>query len=92
MPALMNPSELLIRFRQLMPFQQTAIVGLIYILIYTLYGYFLLGLKPIDAASESIYPAIMFMVVYYFVSVIIMRKAAQAEKQSKGPRKGLRGK
>jgi hypothetical protein len=88
----MNPFEMLVRFRRLMPFQQAAIVGLIFLLIYTSYGYFLLGLKPLEAASESIYSSIMFMVVYYFTSVIIMRKAAQAEKQAKGPKKGLRGK
>jgi hypothetical protein len=52
----------------------------------------LLGLKPLEAASESIYSSIMFMVVYYFTSVVILRKAAQAEKQAKGPKKGLRGK
>jgi hypothetical protein len=40
----------------------------------------------------SIYSAIMFMVVYYFTSVIIMKKSMQAEKQSIGPKKGLRNK
>jgi hypothetical protein len=92
MPTLMSPSEMLVRFRQLMPFQQAVIVGLIFLLIYTIYGYFLLGLKPLEAASESMYSSIMFMVVYYFTSVVILRKGAQAEKQAKGPRKGLRGK
>jgi cellulose synthase/poly-beta-1,6-N-acetylglucosamine synthase-like glycosyltransferase len=88
----MNPSEMLIRFRQLLPFQQAAIAGLIFFLIYILYSYFVLGQKPPEAARESVYSAIIFIVVYYFSSVIIMRKAIQAEKQAKGPRKGLRGK
>jgi hypothetical protein len=92
MPPLMNLNEMLIRFRQLLPFQQAVVVGLIFLLIYTLYGYFFLGQEPIEAAKESIYSVIMFVIVYYFTSVIIMRKAVQAEKQAKGPKKGLRGK
>lgn len=88
----MNLNETLIRFRQLLPFQQAVIVGLIFLLIYTLYGYFLLGLQPLEAAKESMFSVIMFMIVYYFTSVIIMRKTVLAEKQAKGPKKGLRGK
>jgi amino acid permease len=74
------------------PMQQAAIVGLIFILIYTPYSYFLLHLGPVESVSMSIYSAIMFMVVYYFTSVIIMKKSMQAEKQSQGPKKGLRNK
>jgi hypothetical protein len=49
-------------------------------------------MRPIAAASESVYSALIFMVVYYFTSTIIMKKSLQAGAQSKGPRKGLRNK
>jgi amino acid permease len=88
----LNYRDLHIRFRQLKPMQQAAIVGLIFLLIYTPYTYFLLHLSPVESVSMSLYSAIMFMVVYYFTSVIIMKKSMQAEKQSMGPKKGLRNK
>jgi hypothetical protein len=72
--------------------QQAAVVGLIFILIYVPYSYFLLHLTLVESLSMSFYSAIMFMVVYYFTSVIIMKKNAEAEKQSHGPKKGLRNK
>jgi hypothetical protein len=89
---LMNPSDLLIRFRQMLPFQQTVVAGLILFVIYELYASLVAGLKPLEAARESMYNAIIFMVVYYFATIVIMRKNMQAGTQVKGPKKGLRGK
>jgi hypothetical protein len=74
------------------PFQQAVIVGAIFFVIYWLYDYLYLGMRPIAAATESIYSALIFLVVYYFTSTIIMKKGMQAGAQSKGPRKGLRNK
>ncbi len=88
----LNFNVLLIKFRKMVPFQQAVIVGVIFFIIYWLYDILFLGLMPIAAASESIYSAIIFMVVYYFASAIIMRKSIQAGAQAKGPRKGLRNK
>jgi hypothetical protein len=76
----------------MVPFQQAVIVGAIFFVIYWLYGYLFLGMGPLAAASESIYSALIFMVVYYFTSTIIMKKNLQAGAQAKGPRKGLRNK
>lgn len=89
---LMNPSDLLIRFRQMLPFQQTVVAGLLLFVIYELYASFVAGLKPLEAARESMYNTIIFMVVYYFATIVIMRKNMQAGTQVKGPKKGLRGK
>ena len=85
-------ADLLLRFRQLKPMQQAAIVGLIFFVIYIPYSYFLLRLNPGESISMSVYSSIIFMVVYYFTSVIINRKSMQAASQSKGPKKGLRNK
>ncbi len=85
-------ADLLLRFRQLRPMQQAAVVGLIFFVIYAPYSYFLLRLSPIESISMSAYSSIIFMVVYYFTSVIINRKGMQAASQSKGPKKGLRNK
>ncbi len=85
-------ADLLIRFRQLRPMQQAAVVGMIFFVIYIPYSYFLLHLSPVESVSMAIYSSIMFMVVYYFTSVIINRKTIQAANQSKGPKKGLRNK
>ncbi len=60
---LMNPSDLLIRFRQMLPFQQTVVAGLILFVIYELYASLVAGLKPLEAARESMYNTIIFMVV-----------------------------
>jgi hypothetical protein len=89
---LMNPSDLLIRFRQMHPFQQTVVAGLILFVVYELYASLVAGLKPLEAARESMYNTIIFMVVYYFATIVIMRKNMQAGTQVKGPKKGLRGK
>ncbi len=88
----MNPSELMIRFRRLLPIQQAIIVASIIFVIYWLYDYLFLKMGPVAAASESIYSALIFLVVYYFTTVIIMKKNLQAGTQVKGPKKGLRNK
>ena len=88
----MNYESLLISFRRQTPFQQAAIVAAIVFVLYWLYNFLLMGMKPIAAASESTYTAIVFLVVYYLTSVFIMRKNCQMEAQTKGPKKGLRNK
>ena len=80
----LNYADLLIRFRQLKPMQQAAIAGLIFLVVYVPYSYFLLHLSLVESISMSIYSAILFMVVYYFTSVIIMKKNKQADKAIPG--------
>lgn len=87
-----NFNNLLMGFRKLAPFQQAVLVGALFFVIYWLYDYLFLNMGPIAAASESVYSALIFMVVYYFTSMIIMKKSVQATAQAKGPRKGLRNK
>ncbi len=88
----MNLDDAMSRFRQLVPFQQAVAVGLFLFVIYAAYNYLFLKLNPMESVSTSIYSAILFMVVFYFTTVIILRKNAEAMKQSKGPKKGLRNK
>lgn len=88
----LNYRDLLIRFRQLVPFQQAVVVGMLLFVIYAVYNYLFLKLSPVESVSASIYSAILFMVVFYFTTTIIRRKSAEAMKQSKGPKKGLRNK
>jgi hypothetical protein len=52
----------------------------------------LLHLSLMESVSMSIYSSILFMVVFYFTAVIIMRKNKQLINQSMGPKKGLRNK
>ncbi len=87
----LNYTDLLIAFRRLVPFQQAVVVGVIFFVIHGLY-YLFIGTGPVEAASTSLYPSLMFLVVYYFTSVFIMKKNVQANSQSKGPKKGLRNK
>jgi len=70
--------------------QQAAIAGIMVLLIYLPYSYFLLKLNIVESISMAIYSAILFIVVYYLTSSIITRKSKQLEKQSVGPKKGLR--
>ena len=88
----LNYADLLIRFRQFMPMKQAAIAGLVVLVVYVPYSYFLLHLSLIESISMSIISAILFMVVFYFTAVIIMRKNKQLINQSMGPKKGLRNK
>ncbi len=88
----MNLHDAMLRFRQLVPFQQAVVVGMLLFVIYAAYNYFFLKLNLVESVSTSIYSAILFMVVFYFTTVIILRKNDEAMKQSKGPKKGLRNK
>ena len=62
--------DLLIRFRQLAPIQQAAIVGLFFLVVYVPYSYFLLRLGLVESVIMSVYSAVLFMVVYYFTSLL----------------------
>ena len=88
----MDLTELMIRFRQMAPFRQAVIVGAIIFIIYGLYDYLMLSMGPVEAISTSIFSALIFLIVYYFTSTIIMKKNLQAGTQAKGPKKGLRNK
>lgn len=84
----MNPSDLMIRFRQLVPIQQAAVVGALFLLINGIYYYFATGMKIVATMEASLYSAILFMCVYYFTTVIITRKntAEEARSKAKGPK------
>jgi len=88
----LNYAELILRFRQYTLMQQAAIAGIMVLLIYIPYSYFLLKLNIIESISMAVYSAILFIVVYYLTSSIITRKSKQLEKQSVGPKKGMRNK
>ncbi|VVB72388.1 Uncharacterised protein [uncultured archaeon] len=89
----LNYRDILIRFRQLMPMQQAAIVGVIFLVVYLPYSYFLLHMTPAESFRMSVFSTIIFVVVYYFTSVIFVKKGVQASQaRSRGPRKGLRNK
>ncbi len=83
-------AELITRFRQYTLMQQAAIAGVLVLLIYIPYSYFLLHLRIVESIGMAIYSAILFIAVYYITSSIIMKKSRQLAKQSVGPRKGLR--
>jgi hypothetical protein len=85
-----NYTELILRFRQYTLMQQAAIAGVMVLLIYIPYSYFLLNLNIVESISMAIYSAILFIVVYYITSSIITKKSQQMAKQSVGPKKGLR--
>jgi len=85
-------SELVLRFRQYSLMQQAAIAGVIVLLIYIPYSYFLLRLNIVESIVMALYSSILFIVVYYFTSLIITRKTKKMASQSLGPKKGLRHK
>ena len=85
----LNYADLMIRFRQFMPIQQAVIAGLVVLIVYIPYSYFLLHLSLIESVSMSIYSAILFMVVFYFTAVIVMRKNKQLINQSHGSQEGI---
>lgn len=84
-------TDIIIRFRQLKPMQQSAFIGLIFFIINSLYYILLLHMGPVESASISIYSSIVFMVVYYLTTVFVIKKNIHAG-SSKGPKKGLRNK
>jgi len=85
-------AELVLRFRQYTLMQQAAIAGMIVLLVYIPYSYFLLRLNIVESISMALYSAVLFIVVYYLTSVIITRKTKKMASQSLGPKKGLRQK
>ena len=85
-------ANLILRFRQYTLMQQAAVAGLMVLLVYIPYSYFLLHLNIVESVSMAIYSAILFIVVYYISSSIITKKSKQLVKQSVGPKKGLRNK
>ena len=85
-------ANLVSRFRQYTLMQQAAVAGLMVLLVYIPYSYFLLHLNIVESVSMAIYSAILFIVVYYISSSIIAKKSKQLAKQSVGPKKGLRNK
>lgn len=88
----LNYAELVLRFRQYTLMQQAVIAGILVLLIYIPYSYFLLNLNIVESIVMAIYSTILFIVVYYITSSIITKKSRQLAKQSVGPRKGLRNK
>ena len=88
----MSYSELIMRFRQYNLMQQSLIAGAIVLLIYIPYSYFLLNLNAVESIIMAIYSAILFIVVYYLTSSLILRKTKKMATQSVGPKKGLRQK
>jgi glucan phosphoethanolaminetransferase (alkaline phosphatase superfamily) len=85
-------SDIIMRFRQYTLMQQSLIAGAIVLLIYVPYSYFLLKLNVMQSISMALYSAILFIVVYYITSSIILRKTKKTATQSMGPKKGLRQK
>lgn len=88
----MDYNSLLIRFRMLKPMQQTSVVGLIFLVINFLYYFLFAHAGPVESATISIYSSLIFMAIYYFTTVLVMKKSKQIATQSKGPKKGLRNK
>jgi prepilin signal peptidase PulO-like enzyme (type II secretory pathway) len=85
-------ADIILRFRQYTLMQQAVIAGIIVLLVYIPYSYFLLNLNVVESISMAIYSAILFIVVYYITSSIITKKSKQMAKQSVGPKKGQRNK
>lgn len=88
----LNYADLVLRFRQYTLMQQAIIAGIIVLLVYIPYSYFLLNLSVLESVMMAVYSAILFIVVYYITSSIITKKSKQIAKQSVGPKKGLRNK
>jgi hypothetical protein len=85
-------ADIILRFRQYTLMQQAVIAGIMVLLVYIPYSYFLLNLNVVESISMAIYSAILFIVVYYITSSIITKKSKQMAKQSVGPKKGRRNK
>jgi hypothetical protein len=84
-------SDLLASFRLLPLFRQAVLLGCVFFLIFDLYAYLVLGLSPAEALKAAMASAALFMAVFYFTSVIILKISA-GKGETSGPRKGLRGK
>ncbi len=84
----MEPGELIVRFRQRVPFEQAVIIGLLFLAVYGTYAHFIEGLEIMKALETSLYSAILFMCIYYFTTIIMVRKSAVdvARSKAKGPK------
>ena len=84
----MEPSELIIRFRQRAPFEQAVIAGLLFLIVYGVYYHFIVGQEIMRALEFSFSSAILFMCVYYLTTIILVRKSAveAARGKAKGPK------
>ena len=84
----MEPSDLIIRFRQRVPFEQAVTVGALFLIVYGAYSYFIAGQEIMKALETSLYSAILFMCVYYFTTIIVLRKSAveATRSKAKGPK------
>lgn len=84
----MEPSDLLVRFRQQVPFKQAVIIGLLFLVTYSIYAHFIAGQEIMEAIESSLYSAILFICVYYITTIIILRKSADdaVRSKAKGPK------
>jgi hypothetical protein len=71
------------------PLYQSAVIGILFFLLYSLYAAFILSLPYLEALQISLYSTVLFIVIYYFTSTIIMKRRNEAE-IVKGPKKGRR--
>ena len=71
------------------PLNQAAIAGVLFFLLYSIFNKFVMGMTLMLSLETSFYSSILFMAVYYFTSVFIMRKNLDAG-TIKGPKKGKR--
>jgi hypothetical protein len=87
-------NDLLVRYRALGLFPQAAIAGLLFLLIYTPYLYFVSHATLLQALRMSVSSALLFLSVFYLTSVLIARKKVQMQDEPAGgvPKKGLRKK
>jgi len=84
----MELSELIIRFRQRAPFEQAVIAGLFFLVVYGIYYHFIAGQEIMKALEASLSSAILFMCVYYFTTIVLVRKMAveTTRSKAKGPK------
>ena len=81
-------TDLILRFRQHTLMQQAIIAGIMVLLIYIPYSYFLLNLNIVESISMAVYSAILFIVVYYITSSIITKKSKQTGQAIRGAEEG----
>jgi hypothetical protein len=86
---LVKLSELMTRFRIMPLLHQAVIAGILFFLLYSIFNKFVMGMTLMLSLETSFYSSILFMAVYYFTSVLIMRKNLQGG-TIKGPKKGRR--
>jgi hypothetical protein len=85
----LDPSSLIIKYRSLGILQQAIVAMVAFFIVNTTYLYFTQPLTR-DVILTSTSSSLLFMSVFYFVSVFITKKNIEYEKRSKGPKKGLR--